>query len=1294
MQRKGIIVLAVIVVSVLLSWIGLRWQSDSVSVVPLSHGALAASPIASATAVATSSGGVAQSASGLDPAIWGALIGLLGVIIGGLIAGGFVIYQVRRNAFLQKKMQEEQFRHDQEMERMRKELEIQYKAREQQEQQAVTEAEALRLKMLLAQTNEERGKAYRQALHADPRISRLQILDMNRPLEITSIYVRVRVHQEVRASYELDPVVRAMEMQHDPNALLREGFRLLERRVSNAIDPDEAIRKYKRCVFVGDPGAGKTTLLKFLTLKAAENQLDKLPDLPILIGLNAFAASGYQDLLDFAAAEWEDLYGFPRADAQAYIEEHLQTGQALLLLDALDETVIGNTAEESEASYQRVADEVMQITTRYPQAPIVVTARKAGYQQRAPLIGFTELEVLDFRLEDIRQFITNWFNSYAEPEMRANGEELKAKLESNPRIQALAANPLLLSLIVIVYEEQLDLPYRRAELYKRCVDTLLTKWDAGRNIHRRREFKPEYKRQLLAELAWHFHQQGRRYFPESEVLNVIADFLPTVHLSPEQNGKILEEIANEQGLLKEQARGWQGFLHLTLQEYFVAQYVIDHQELETLLEHRGDPWWEEVLLLYAGQTPDASPLMSKLIGDGSEATLPEDIFCTNLVLAGHCLATKLTLRQVHLWNTMIDKLFETLLATPYSLIQEHIAEDLAAVGDVEINQRLLHLLADKQLNSFMRGRIALALGKIGEHAVASDLLKLLADEQLTSSVRRNIALALGEIGERVVASDLMELLVDEQLASSVRIKIALALGEIGERTVASDLVKLLVDEHLASSVRIRIALALGEIGERTVAADLLKLLADEQLASSVRMSIAEVLGKLGERAVAADLVKLLGDNQLDRSVRMRVALALGKIGEKAVATDLVKLLVAKQLDSFVCESIALALGELSEPTVAADLMKLLVNEQLDLSVRGSIALALGKIGERTVATDLVKLLADEQLDRFVRVRIALALGEIGERAVATDLVKLLADEQLDRFVRESIALAIGKLKERAVVADLLKLLVNEQLASFVRIRIAQALGEIGEPTVAADLVKLLADEHLDRFVRGSVALTLGKIGGPVASDLLKLLADEPLNRFVRERIALALGRLGGRVVVADLVKLLADGQLDRFVRVRVTLALGEIGERAVIADLVKLLADEQLDLSVRLRTALALGKMGDRSVAADLLKLLADEQLDFLVRGSIVEALGQLGERAVVADLVKLLDNRPLDRFVRRSIASALETLVQDEATVRSLVTLLPTSDIADSIHHTLWTISRRIGVRIFMIDDGAGEKQIKIVKW
>ncbi len=94
-------------------------------------------------------------------------------------------------------------------------------------------------------------------------------------------------------------------------------MQFLERRASTALDPDEAIRKYQRCVIVGDPGAGKTTLLKFLTLSAADKKLKDLPDLPIHIELNAFAAnSEYHDLLDFASHIWDERYAFLKTDAR------------------------------------------------------------------------------------------------------------------------------------------------------------------------------------------------------------------------------------------------------------------------------------------------------------------------------------------------------------------------------------------------------------------------------------------------------------------------------------------------------------------------------------------------------------------------------------------------------------------------------------------------------------------------------------------------------------------------------------------------------------------------------------------------------------------------------------------------------------------------------------------------------------------------------------------------------------------------------------------------------------------
>jgi NACHT domain len=782
MQRKIIIMVIVAFIVILLTVPCILLRPTNTSASTASSLTIAVSPTTT-----SSQTGSAQSAGSINPAVLAALIGLAGVIVVAFISGMFVLYQVRRNTQLEREKQEEQFRHDEEMARLQKELELQYKAKEQEQQQEATKAEALRLKMLLDQTNSERATTYRQSLHADPRISHLQILDMNRPLEVTSIYVRVRVHQDTRTSYELDQKMRSAEALRDPNTLLLTGFKNLEQRASSSVDPDEAIRTYKHCIIVGDPGAGKTTLLKYLTLKAADGQLIGLPDLPIRIELNAFATSGYQELLDFAASEWDSRYNFPKAEAHVYMEERLQAGEALLLLDALDETVIGDTGEAAESSYLRVVNAIMQVTTRYHRSPIVVTARKAGYQQRVKLVGFTELEVLDFRPEDIRRFVTNWFNCYQDEQKRANAIALNTKLEHTPRIQSLAANPLLLSLIVLVYEAELDLPDRRAELYKQCVDTLLTEWDATRNIRRRREFKPEHKRQLLAELAWHFHQQGRRYFPVREVLTVIAHFLPRIRLLPEQSGQILAEIANEQGVLKEQAKGWQGFLHLTLQEYFVAQFVTDHQKLDILLTHRGDPWWEEVLLLYAGYIPDASLLLHKLLEHDEKENLKDDLFYTDLLLAGQCLAARPTIQDVSLWDTIITHLFEILTTTPYSLTRQQMAETLFSIGGAEINKHLLMLLSNRQINRDVRSSIASALGQLGERSVAHDLVPLLSNKQIDTSVRTRITVALGMlINDEMIVHSLAELISKSDIADDIHRVLWSMSRQAGVRIYLSD----------------------------------------------------------------------------------------------------------------------------------------------------------------------------------------------------------------------------------------------------------------------------------------------------------------------------------------------------------------------------------------------------------------------------------------------------------------------------------------------------------------------------
>jgi hypothetical protein len=412
----------------------------------------------------------------------------------------------------------------------------------------------------------------------------------------------------------------------------------------------------------------------------------------------------------------------------------LKDGNAILLLDGLDETVVGEQSAQADASYQKAWDAIMRLAARYPQAYIVVTARKAGYKQHRSLDGFTVVEVMDFRQEDISQFINNWFRCTQEIEQTASASDLIIRLDRNPRIQALAANPLLLSLIVLVYEAQLDLPDRRAELYRECVDVLLAKWDAKRNIRRRRAFKPDQKRQLLTEVAWYFHQQGLRYFPEEALLTEIAHFLPALGLSAEDNRQVLQEITSENGLLKEQARGWYGFLHLTLQEYFAAMAVNDQSRFATLVSQCTDPWWEEVLLLYAGQTPDASQLLLCLLGKDSTISQRDDLFHTNLLMAGRCLTSSSIIRQNGLREEIIERIFTLFVQTPYGT--------QLAISD------LMYVLKDAETDFPLGYSVAGVLGELAQDEQTIETCVLLLFHTRNTGIVDAIYSALWDMSHR------------------------------------------------------------------------------------------------------------------------------------------------------------------------------------------------------------------------------------------------------------------------------------------------------------------------------------------------------------------------------------------------------------------------------------------------------------------------------------------------------------------------------------------------------------------
>jgi HEAT repeat protein len=804
-------------------------------------------------------------------------------------------------------------------------------------------------------------------------------------------------------------------------------------------------------------------MLRYLCLLAAQTRLSGFPDFPILVTLNRYAKSPQENLLDFIVADVTERYGFPQLGP--YLEGRLERGTVLLLLDGLDEVSVGSP-EEAEAAYQRTTEGINRLATRYPQCPIVVTSRRAGWKGLlAPT--FLVMSVLDFGWEDIQRFIDNWFGAGSDRARRLQGV-----LSQQARMQALAANPLLLSLIAIVFERDLELPERRAKLYERCVQVLLTEWDAHRGIKRASQFTTDRKRDLLEDIALHYHCQGSRYFPKRDLLAVIAGYLPTVNIPAEQAPLVLDEISAQHGLLKEQAADWYGFLHLTLQEYFAAVSLDKGNRLDLAVAHLHNPWWEEVILLLAGMLKDATPLLTTILSER------DDIFFSNLLLAGRCLAGTPRLSRVELREQLsagLKSLAED--EGQHWLPRTQAVKVLTEASGEKCSRYLLDLLHSPALHRQVREAAADSLTMTGNKAVVAELCAILGGENIDQNACECLADAFSLLrGDPIARQHLLELVSTQEASPQAKGRFARAMGQWGDEAAIPLFLELLTDPSVGDYVAWYAGSSLRLLGFPTRPEELLRLLRDGNLRIVGRWSIAKTVDNL-DGSAAVEVVNWLSDESIDISVRFSFAYRLGHLGE--AIRDQMKALYA--------------------------------NEALDLSLRASIGIALLNLGETNLASELKRLLVNPDVTSgYIRKKIAENLVSFGERDIAGRLVTLLQERSLSTHIRLRMADLLAGLGDSTVAPQLLHFLRIEDVEPRVRARAADALSALELDGLVADIGTLVTDEGVDPLVRGRAVHCLVQDENGVAC-LIELLDREDIGEEVYLALHRASRQLGVRV---------------------------------------------------------------------------------------------------------------------------------------------------------------------------------------
>ena len=445
------------------------------------------------------------------------------------------------------------------------------------------------------------------------RCGTMRVLDMTQPVGLNDIYTDVNVLETITGRRRKG--ISELLEECNPEKFERFGLgNIKERRVPGL----KVVEQRNKLLILGKPGAGKTTFLKYLALQCNAGNF-KSSHVPIFVVLKDFAeASQKPNLFDYLIQELSTL-GIDKSDASALLIQ----GKALILLDGLDEV------REEENS--RVLSEICKLSNRFYENHFVMTCRIAAREYTFD--QFSEVEVADFDDKQIEAFANNWFK-LKDP---VKAEKFVRKLRANAPIKELATNPLLLTLLCLVFETTADFPSNRSELYEEGLDILLKKWDAERNIERDQLYKNlslKRKEDLLGRIALETFERSEYFFKQKTVEKYITDYisnLPDINTDPQalhlDSIAILRSIEAQHGLLIERAKGIYSFSHLTFHEYFTARDIVlgsqaKQGSLENLVRHITEKRWREVFLLTVGMFPNADHFL-RLIKHEIELTIAD-----------------------------------------------------------------------------------------------------------------------------------------------------------------------------------------------------------------------------------------------------------------------------------------------------------------------------------------------------------------------------------------------------------------------------------------------------------------------------------------------------------------------------------------------------------------------------------------------------------------------------------------------------------------------------------------------
>lgn len=319
----------------------------------------------------------------------------------------------------------------------------------------------------------------------------------------------------------------------------------------------EELQSNKRLVISGTAGSGKSTFCKSIFLDLIESPIGIFPIFVELRHLNTDSDTSLFDFILKTLTEIESTF------TKSQLDYSLDLGKVLLIFDGFDE--LNN---ELRDKYEK---EIVAIASKYQNILMLLSSRPDSRFNSWE--EFYVYRVLPLDKEKSKSLISKL--DYDRQVKRKFLDVLDKSLYEIH--ESFASNPLLLTMMLLTYEQIAEIPNKIHLFYEQAFLTLFNKHDSLKSLYKRKSFSnlplDDFKR-LLSAFSIVSYVDRKYYFSEDEIKKYLENALRISGINTNKES-FLNDLLDTVCIMQRDGNGYT-FTHRSFQEYFTSIFIVNY----------------------------------------------------------------------------------------------------------------------------------------------------------------------------------------------------------------------------------------------------------------------------------------------------------------------------------------------------------------------------------------------------------------------------------------------------------------------------------------------------------------------------------------------------------------------------------------------------------------------------------------------------------------------------------------------------------------------------------------------